>query len=54
MVFIKKINLTKIRDGTYVPNLQQHESVETQRIAVYVNSENVTHFYSFGDEHIPK
>ena len=54
MVFIKKNNLTKITDGAHALNLRQYGSVETQRIVVYVNNENVTYFYSFGVEHIPK
>ena len=47
-------NLPKIKDGAYVINLDEYESIETHWIALYVNSNNVTYFDSFGDEHIPK
>ena len=47
-------NLPKIKDGAYVINLDEHESIETHWIALYVNSNNVTYFDSFGVEHIPK
>ena len=47
-------NLPKIKDGAYVINLDECESIETHWIALYVNSNNVTYFDSFGDEHIPK
>ena len=35
-------NLYKIKDGTYIINLDEHESVGTHWIALYVNAENVT------------
>ena len=44
-------NLSKIKDGTYIINLDEYESIETHWI---VNSKNVTYFDSFGVEHIPK
>ena len=47
-------NLPKMKDGAYVINLDEYESIETHWIALYVNSNNVTYFDSFGDEHIPK
>ena len=47
-------NLTKIKDGAYVINLDEYESIGTLWIALYVNAENVTYFDSFGVEHIPK
>ena len=47
-------NLTKIRDGTYIIDLDEHESIGTHWIALYVNAENVTYFDSFEVEHIPK
>ena len=47
-------NLPKIKDGAYVINLDEYESIETHWIALYVNSNNVTYFDSFGVEHIPK
>ena len=47
-------NLLKIKDETYIINLDEHESVGTHWIAWYVNAKNVTYFDSFGVEHIPK
>ena len=44
-------NLSEIMDDTYIINL---ESIGTHWIALYVNANNVTHFDSFGVEHIPK
>ena len=49
-----KNNLSKIKDGTYVINLDEYESIRTHWIALYVNDNNVTYFDSFGVEHIPK
>ena len=47
-------NLPKIKDGTYVVNLEEYESVGTYWITLYVNGGNVTHFDSFKVECIPK
>ena len=47
-------NLTKIKDGAYIINLDEYESIGTHWIALYVNDNNVTYFDSFGDEHISK
>ena len=47
-------NLSKIKHGAYIINLDQHESTGTYWIALYINAENVTYFDSFGVEHIPK
>ena len=49
-----KNNLSKIKDGAYIINLDEYESVGTHCIALYVNVKNVTYFDSFGVEHIPK
>ena len=49
-----KNNLSKIKDGAYVVNLDEYKLVETHWIAWYVNKDNVTYFDSFGNEHIPK
>ena len=46
--------LSKIKDGAYVVNLDEHESVGTHWIALYMNSDNVIYFDSFGVEHISK
>ena len=42
-------NLTKIKDGAYVINLDEFKSIGTHWIALYI-----TYFVSFGVEHIPK
>ena len=48
-------NLPKIKDGAYVVNPDEHESIVTYWIALYINNNNnVTYFDSFGVEHIPK
>ena len=44
----------KIKDGTYVINLDAYSDIGTHWIAVYVNSYDITYFDSFGVEHIPK
>ena len=40
-------NLTKIKDGAYLINLGEYESVGTHWIALYVNPENLTCFDNF-------
>ena len=35
-------------------NLDEYESIRTDWIALYVNAEDVTYFYTFGVEHSPK
>ena len=47
-------NLPKIKDGVYVINLDEYESIVTHWIALYVNDNNVTDFDSFGVEHVLK
>ena len=47
-------SLPKIKDEAYARNLDEYEFIETHWIALYVNAENATYFYSFGVEHIPK
>ena len=43
-------SLSEIKDGAYIINLDEYESIETLWIALYVNAENVTYFDSFGVE----
>ena len=47
-------NLPKIKDGVYIINFDEYESVGTNWIALYVNAKNIIYFDSFGVEHIPK
>ena len=44
-------NLSKTKDGAYIINLDEYESIGTHWIALYVNGDNVTYFESFGVEH---
>ena len=45
-------NFPKIKDGSYVVNLDEFKSIRTHWIALYVNND-VTYFDSFEVEHIP-
>ena len=47
-------NLPKIKDGAYVLNLDEYSDIGTRWIALYVLSNDVTYFDSFGVEHIPQ
>ena len=46
-------NLPKIKDGTYVINLDEYKPIGTRWVALNVNAENVTYFDSFRVEHVP-
>ena len=41
-------NLSKIKDGTYIINLDQYFDIGTHWVALWVNNNNVTYFDSFG------
>ena len=47
-------NLSKIKDGVFIINLDEYESIGTHWIALYVNDNKVTYLDSFGVEHISK
>ena len=48
-------NLHKtIKNGAYVINLDEYEDVGTHWIALYVKSNEIIYFNSFGVEHVPK
>ena len=50
-------NLSKIKDGDYVINLDVYSNIGTHWVALYVGaagSKDVIYFDSFGVEHIPK
>ena len=47
-------NLSKIKDGAYIINLDESESIGTHWIAFYVNDNNVVYFDRFGVEKIRK
>ena len=44
----------KIKDGAYIINLDEYSDIGTHWVALWVSSNNVTYFDSFGVEHIPK
>ena len=43
-----------MKDGTYIINFDEFESIQSDWIALHVNAQNVTYFESFGVEYIPK
>ena len=47
-------SLSKVKDGAYIINPDEYESIETHWIILYVNAKNVTYFDSFRVGHIPK
>ena len=48
-------NLPKIKDGTYIINLDEYSGIATHWVALYVqNNNSVIYFDSFSVEHIPK
>ena len=47
-------NLLKIKDGTYIINLDEYSDIGTHWIALYVQNNDVIYFDSFGVEHIRK
>ena len=47
-------NLLKMKDGAYVINLEEYSDIGTHWIALYVQTNDVTYFDSFGVEHIPE
>ena len=47
-------NLPKIKDGTYVINLDEYSDIGSHWVALYLQNNNVTYLDSFGVEHISK
>ena len=43
-----------MKNGSYIINLDEYESIGTYWIVLYLNAENVTYFHCFGVDHIPK
>ena len=43
-----------MKDGAYIINVDEYESIGTLWIALYVNGDNVTYFDSFEIEYILK
>ena len=52
-VYLRK-NLPQIKDGAYVVNLNDLESIRTHWIALCMNANNVTYFNSFRVKNILK
>ena len=44
----------KIKDGTYVINLDEYADVGAHWIALFCNRNEIVYFNSFGVEHIPE
>ena len=44
----------KVKNGTYVINLDEYDHIGTHWVVSYVNNKTVTYFDSLGVEHIPK
>ena len=53
-VFSKNNLPKKIKDGTYVINLDEYADVGTHWIALFCNRNEIVHFSSFCVEHIPE
>ena len=51
---VKTDNLPKIKDWTYVTNLDEYSAIGTHWVALYVRYTNVTYFDYFDIEHVPK
>ena len=47
-------NLPKLKNGAYVINLHHSENTLKQWVVIFVKSNEVIHFDSFGVEYIPK
>ena len=47
-------NLQKIKDATYIINVDEYSDIGTHWVALHVNNNDVTYFDSFGVKHIPK
>ena len=47
-------NLTEIKDGVYIRNIDEYSDIGTHWVALYVHNNDVTYFDSFGVEHILK
>ena len=55
MEFILQIiYLIKKKDGANVIKLDENSNIGTRWITLYELNNNITYFYSFGAEHIPK
>ena len=53
-VFSRNSLPKKIKDGTYVMNLDEYANLGTHQIALFCNRNEIVYFNSFGVEHIPE
>ena len=53
-IMMSRDNLHKIKDGAYIVNLDEYESVRTHWIALYIDGDKVTYANSFRGEYFPK
>ena len=53
-VFSRNNLLLKIKDGTYVMNLDEYADVGTHWITLFCNRNEIVYFDSFGVEHVPE
>ena len=53
-VFSRKNLPKKIKDGSYVINLDEYADVGTHWIPLFCNENEIVYFDSFGVEHIPE
>ena len=53
-VFSRETFPKKIKDGTYVINLDEYADVGTHWIALFVNRNETVYFDSIGVEHVPE
>ena len=53
-VFSRNNIPNKIKDGTYVKNLNEYAGVSTDWIALFCNKNEIVYFDSFGVEHVPE
>ena len=49
-----KNNISKIKEGAYLINLDKHKSIECHMKALYLNDDNITYFHRFGVEEFKK
>ena len=53
-VYSRNNHPEKIKDGTYVINLDEYADVGTHWIASFCNRNEIVYFHSFGAEHVPE
>ena len=47
-------SIEKIKDGTYIINLDEYADVSTHWIVLFCKKNEIVYFHSFGVEHIPE